>query len=308
MKTAVISHSDCLNHLVPEGHPECVDRLKYIHKAISSLDIIHMNAPLATQEFLLLAHPEDYISDLQAREPIQGHHNIDSDTWMGPGTLNAALRSAGANTLAVDSVLAGDIGNAFVATRPPGHHAEHKTAMGFCFFGNAALAAKHALENHELDRVAIIDFDVHHGNGTQALLWDEPRALFISSQQHPLWPGSGHPSETGASGNIMNISLSPMSDGAQMRHEYEVQAFPRLRDFQPQLMIISAGFDAHRSDPLANLNWETQDYRWLTENLCALSHELCSGRIISTLEGGYDLIALSESVKVHVEELRKASL
>ncbi|MCY4305380.1 MAG: histone deacetylase family protein [Aestuariivita sp.] len=307
MKTAVISHRDCHNHFVPLGHPECVDRLKYIEKALGSLDVTRMNAPLATKEFLLLAHPEDYILELQTCEPKQGHHNIDSDTCMGPGTLNAAFRSAGANLLAVDSVLTGELGNAFISTRPPGHHAEHKTAMGFCFFGNAALAAKHALENHGLDRVAIIDFDVHHGNGTQALLWDEPRTLFISSQQIPLWPGSGHPSETGASGNIVNISLPPLSDGAFMRNAYEVQAFPRLRDFQPQLMIISAGFDAHKSDPLANLNWNTEDYRWLTENLCTLSHELCDGRIISTLEGGYDLNALSESVKVHVEELRKAS-
>lgn len=204
-------------------------------------------------------------------------------------------------------VLAGEVQNAFAAIRPPGHHAETDTSMGFCLFGNAALAAKHALDHHGLKRVAVVDFDVHHGNGTQDLLWDERRALVITSQQMPLWPGSGRADEDGAYGNVLNIPLPPDSDGSEMRALYQAQVFPCLRDFRPELLVISAGFDAHRDDPLANLNWSTQDFAWLTAELCEIAQDLCDGRIVSTLEGGYDLNALSTACAAHVTEMIKAS-
>jgi acetoin utilization deacetylase AcuC-like enzyme len=204
---------------------------------------------------------------------------------------------------AVDAVMAGDVGNAFVACRPPGHHAEQSKPMGFCLFGNAAIAAKHALERHRLSRVAVVDFDVHHGNGTQALLWDEPRSLFIGSHQNPLWPGTGMPEETGSQGNVMNLPLPPHSDGRLMRATYEAQVFPALEAFQPELLILSAGFDAHKDDPLAQLEWTEEDFVWLTEKLCDVADQFCEGRMVSTLEGGYDLNALAASVAAHVEVL-----
>jgi acetoin utilization deacetylase AcuC-like enzyme len=226
---------------------------------------------------------------------------------MSPGSVNAAFRAAGAVVRAVDMVLDDEVGNAFCAIRPPGHHAETATPMGFCLFGNAAIGARHALEAHGLSRVAVVDFDVHHGNGTQDLLWNEARALTITSQQMPLWPGTGDPSERGAHDNVLNVPLSPRSGGAEMRAAYEAQVFPRLRGFKPELIIISAGFDAHQDDPLAELQWSTEDFRWLTRQLCALAAELCEGRIVSTLEGGYDLSALAESARAHVEELMEAA-
>ena len=307
MRTALITHSDCLEHVTPEGHPERVARLEHILHALEDLDLARETAPLASDEDLMRAHPESHIADMRARSPAQGFHQIDADTWMSPGTVQAALRAAGGALKAVDLVLTGEAPNAFAAVRPPGHHAERQTAMGFCLFGNAALAAKYALDVHGLDRVAIVDFDVHHGNGTQDLLWDEARALVITSQQMPLWPGSGNPSETGAHGNILNLPLAPGTDGRHMRGVYEAKVFPRLRSFRPELIIISAGFDAHRDDPLAGLDWETEDFAWLTEKLCGLAAELCDGRLVSTLEGGYDLQALAESTRAHVEELMKAA-
>ena len=307
MRTALITHSDCLEHVTPEGHPERVARLEHILHALEDLDLARETAPLASDEDLMRAHPESHIADMRARSPAQGFHQIDADTWMSPGTVQAALRAAGGALKAVDLVLTGEAPNAFAAVRPPGHHAERQTAMGFCLFGNAALAAKYALDVHGLDRVAIVDFDVHHGNGTQDLLWDEARALVITSQQMPLWPGSGNPSETGAHGNILNLPLAPGTDGRHMRGVYEAKVFPRLRSFRPELIIISAGFDAHRDDPLAGLDWETEDFAWLTEKLCGLAAELCDGRLVSTLEGGYDLQALAESARAHVEELMKAA-
>ena len=307
MRTALITHSDCLEHVTPEGHPERVTRLEHILHALEDLDLARETAPLASDEDLMRAHPESHIADMRTRSPAQGFHQIDADTWMSPGTVQAALRAAGGALKAVDLVLTGEAPNAFAAVRPPGHHAERQTAMGFCLFGNAALAAKYALDVHGLDRVAIVDFDVHHGNGTQDLLWDEARALVITSQQMPLWPGSGNPSETGAHGNILNLPLAPGTDGRHMRGVYEAKVFPRLRSFRPELIIISAGFDAHRDDPLAGLDWETEDFAWLTEKLCGLAAELCDGRLVSTLEGGYDLQALAESTRAHVEELMKAA-
>ena len=307
MATALVTHPDCLGHVTPEGHPERVARLEHVLHALEGLDLVRVAAPLATDDDLRRIHPADYIARIRATEPAQGFAQIDADTWMSPGSVAAALRAAGAVIKAVDMVLDGEVGNAFCATRPPGHHAETATAMGFCLFGNAALAAKHALEVHGLARVAVVDFDVHHGNGTQDLLWDEARALVITSQQMPLWPGTGTPSERGAHDNVLNVPLPPDSDGATMRAEYEARVFPRLRAFRPDLIVISAGFDAHADDPLAQLNWVEDDFAWLTERLCAIATDLCGGRVVSTLEGGYDLGALARSARAHVNALMKAA-
>ncbi|QBF29743.1 histone deacetylase family protein [Thalassococcus sp. S3] len=307
MATALITHADCLRHVTPDGHPERVARLEHVLHALEPLNLKKVTAPMAADDDILRIHPQSYLDGLRKRLPENRFAQIDADTWMSPGSLDAAFRAAGAAVKAVDMVLGGEVPNAFAAVRPPGHHAETDTAMGFCLFGNAALAAKHALEFHELDRVAVVDFDVHHGNGTQDLLWNEPRALVITSQQMPLWPGSGRPDETGAHGNVLNIPLAPESGSAEMRAAYQTQVFPRLRSFRPELLIISAGFDAHRDDPLAQLNWETEDFAWVTAELCKLAAELCEGRVVSTLEGGYDLNALSASARAHVEELIKAA-
>jgi acetoin utilization deacetylase AcuC-like enzyme len=307
MKTALITHADCLNHVNPPGHPEQVARLEHVVHALAPLNLPQTTAPLAAEDDVLRVHPAAYLAELRRLSPTSGHARIDADTSMSEGTLTAAFRAAGAMTRAVDMVLSGEVQNAFCATRPPGHHAETDTAMGFCFIGNAALAAKYALDHHGLGRVAVFDFDVHHGNGTQDLLWAEKRTLFISSHQMPLWPGSGRRDETGDFDTILNIPLPAESGGAAMRKAYTEVAFPRLRAFAPDLIIISAGFDAHRADPLAQLNWETEDYAWITAQICAIAKDCCAGRVVSTLEGGYDLTALSASARAHVQELIKAA-
>ncbi|MBO9412114.1 MULTISPECIES: histone deacetylase family protein [unclassified Ruegeria] len=307
MKTALLTHADCLGHVTPEGHPERVARLEHILHALEPLDLDRKTAPLAADDDLLRIHPESYIQDIRRAAPTEGFRQVDGDTFLCPGSVSAAYRAAGAAVRAVDLVLGGEAPNAFCAVRPPGHHAETDTAMGFCVFGNAALAAKHALDHHGLKRVAVFDFDVHHGNGTQDLLWDEKRALVITSQQMPLWPGSGRPDETGTFDTVLNIPLPPGSSGVVMRAAYRALAFPRLREFRPELIIISAGFDAHQDDPLAELNWSTDDFAWITSELCKIAGEVCGGRIVSTLEGGYDLRALSEATRAHVEELMKAA-
>lgn len=307
MKTALITHADCLGHVTPDGHPERVARLQHVLHALEPLDLNRVTAPMAAEDDILRIHPADYLHEIRASRPSEGFNQIDGDTFMSPGSVDAAFRAAGAVIRGVDMVLGGEAPNVFCAIRPPGHHAETSTAMGFCLFGNAALAAKHALDHHGLNRVAVVDFDVHHGNGTQDLLWDDARALVITSQQMPLWPGSGRPDEDGVHGQILNIPLAPGSGSSEMRAVYDGQAFPRLRAFKPEMIIISAGFDAHQDDPLANLNWSTGDFAWVTAELCSLARELCEGRIVSTLEGGYDLNALSAATKAHVEELMKAA-
>lgn len=307
MKTALITHEECLNHITPPGHPEQVARLEYILEALKPLDLNRVTAPLAADDDLLRIHPKSHIDALHDAAPEAGSVAIDGDTHMSPGSLQAAYRAAGGVLRAVDMVLQGDAPNAFAAVRPPGHHAETQTAMGFCLFGNVALAAKHALDFHGLKRVAVVDFDVHHGNGTQDLLWDEPRALTITSQQMPLWPGTGAETDTGAYENVINIPLPPESDGKIMRAAYEARVFPKIKAFKPELILVSAGFDAHRDDPLAQLNWSTDDFIWLSRQLCALARDLCQGRLVSALEGGYDLEALAASVKAHVEILSEAA-
>ncbi|MBC7132234.1 MAG: histone deacetylase family protein [Roseovarius sp.] len=303
MTTALITHDDCLDHLTPRGHPEQVARLVRILEVLESRELKRVKAPMVAEDDLLRAHPATYVARIRAAAPVEGRAQLDADTWMSPGSLDAAHRAAGGAVRAVDLVLAGEADNAFVAARPPGHHAERETPMGFCIFGNVAVAAKHALEHHGLSRVAVVDFDVHHGNGTQDLLEDEPRALFISSHQFPLWPGTGTADETGPHGTILNLPLAPGAGSADFRRAYEEKVFPRIADFCPDLILVSAGFDAHRADPLAELRLETGDFAWVTERLCDLAEAHCGGRLVSCLEGGYDLDALAASVAVHVDVL-----
>lgn len=306
MTTALFTHPDCLDHHTPAGHPEQVARLEFISEALSApafegLD--RREAPECADDDILLCHPQSHLDAIIATEPETGSVALDADTHMSHGSLKAARRAVGGGVAAVDAVLSGKANNAFVACRPPGHHAETSTSMGFCLFGNVAIAARHAMERHGLDRVAIVDFDVHHGNGTQDLLWSEPRALFFSSHQNPLWPGTGMPEDTGGHNNIHNLPLPPHSDGRLMRATYEAQVFPVIDRYQPQLVLISAGFDAHIADPLAQLNWTTGDFTWVTQKLCDLAAKHCEGRVVSTLEGGYDLTALAASVAAHVSVL-----
>jgi acetoin utilization deacetylase AcuC-like enzyme len=304
MTTALYTHPDCLDHVNPPGHPEQVARLKYIAEALSGFDALdRREAPLCSDEDILLAHPASHLDRIKAASPEEGYAMIDGDTSMSPGSLTAAYRGVGANVAAVDAVLAGEVRNAFVACRPPGHHAEKTTPMGFCLFGNVAIAALHALERHGLSRVAIVDFDVHHGNGTQDIMWNEERVLFCSTHQMPLYPGTGAASETGGYGNIFNHPLAPMSGSNDMRNAYEREILPAIRQFNPELILVSAGFDAHMMDPLANLNWSNEDFGWLTRQIFDLAYDVCDGRVVSTLEGGYDLKALAASTAAHVTEL-----
>src|SRR5690606_35392722 len=224
------------------------------------------------------------------------------DTHMGPESVTAARHAAGASIAAVEAVMGGDVRAAFCAIRPCGHHAERARAMGFCLFSNIAIGACHALDALGLDRVAIMDFDVHHGNGTQDIFWDDARVMFVATHQMPLYPGTGAASETGA-GNIVNVPLALMTGGAEMREAFENRVLPALRIHEPQLVMISAGFDAHRDDPLASLNWTADDFRWATERICEVAADACEGRVVSTLEGGYDLDGLAESVAAHLDVL-----
>lgn len=303
MTTALFMHPDCDTHVTPPGHPEQVARLEAVEAALAGFDLLRKAVPLGEETHILRCHPQRYIDKLRAAIPAKGWAALDGDTHVTTGSLDAALRGVGGNVRAVDMVLAGEVQNAFAACRPPGHHAERETAMGFCLFGNVAIAAKHALEHHGLSRVAVVDFDVHHGNGTQDLLWDEERALFCSTHQMPLYPGSGAASEQGAFGQILNSPLDPGSGGQAMRAVYDGCVFPAVRAFQPELILISAGFDAHTADPLAGLNWRTEDFAWLTRRICDLADEICEGRVVSTLEGGYDLNALGEAAAAHVTAL-----
>ena len=305
-KTALVTHEECLQHLTPPGHPEQVARLEYILEALKDVNLLRVGAPMAADDDILRIHPREHIKYLQDSVPETGFKSLDGDTHISSGSLTAAYRAAGGVLRAVDLVLSGEAKNAFVAVRPPGHHAETLSAMGFCLFGNIALGVKHALDFHGLKKVAVIDFDVHHGNGTQEILWDESRCLTFTSQQIPLWPGTGTEEEQGNYNNIVNIPLPPRSTGALMRQKYEALVFPVLKNFEPELILISAGFDAHEEDPLAELNWSTEDFSWLTERLCKIAEECCEGRLVSTLEGGYDLEALADSVKVHVKKLCEA--
>ncbi len=305
MTTALYQHGAFRRHVTPPGHPEQVARMGAVEAGLAGLMLDRREAPMAADLEVLRCHPAAYLARVRAAEPQDGWAQLDGDTWLSPGSIEAALRAVGGACAAVDAVLAGEVRNAFVAGRPPGHHAETAKAMGFCLFGTVAIAAKRALDHHGLARVAIVDFDVHHGNGTQDLLWDEPRALFASSHQMPLYPGSGSRSETGAHGQIINVPLREGSGGGVMREAYETLIFPRIAAWKPELILISAGFDAHADDPLAGLEWQARDFGWITGRICDLADEHCQGRVVSCLEGGYDLAALQASALAHVGVLQE---
>lgn len=306
MTTLLVTHPAALNHVTPPGHPERVERLHAILSALmadrfAALD--RREAPPAAEAELLRCHSASYVAEIKAARPKAGEGTqIDADTFMSEGSWEAALRAVGGVEAAVDAVLKGEARNAFVAMRPPGHHAETARAMGFCLFGTVAIAAKYALDAHGLSRVAVLDFDVHHGNGTQDLLWDEPRTVFVSSHQFPLWPGTGRAEEAGAHGQVINLPLRPGTGGAEMRAAWQ-PALARVRAFRPDLILVSAGFDAHRDDPLANLTWTEADFTWITRAIRDLANEVCAGRVVSALEGGYDLDALAASVAAHLDVL-----
>ena len=303
MSTVFYSHPDCLQHITPPGHPEQVARLEAIAAALEAPEFAALErreAPLAAPEEAERCHPAEYVGRIRAAIPREGFARLDADTHVSPGSFTAAMRAIGGAEAAVRDVVEGRAANGFVACRPPGHHAERARPMGFCLFGNVSVAARYALDALGLGRVAIIDFDVHHGNGTQDLMWDEPRVLFCSSHQMPLYPGTGSPEETGGTGQVLNVPLEPGSDGAAMRAAYEAQVFPAVERFAPELILVSAGFDAHAADPLAQLAWQSEDYAWLAGRICDLADAHAGGRVVSTLEGGYDLKALGESVAAYL--------
>jgi acetoin utilization deacetylase AcuC-like enzyme len=256
-------------------------------------------APRASRAQLAAAHVEGLLDLVYGAAPADGRVRLDPDTAMSPASLEAALRAAGAVCAGIDAVMHGTTRRAFCAVRPPGHHATRDTAMGFCLFNSIAVGACHALDTHGVQRVAVVDFDVHHGNGTQDVFWDDPRVLYASSHQAPLYPGTGRRDERGAAGNVVNATLAPGAGSAEFRAAYEQIVLPALDAFRPQLLLISAGFDAHRLDPLANLDLETGDYAWVTDQLVALAQRHCGGRVVSALEGGYSLTALRESTRAH---------
>lgn len=300
----VVTHKACLDHDPGDRHPEHPARLSAVLQRLEALDGLEWaQAPRAADAAITRVHTPSLSVDLQDLLPQQGRAFVDADTALSPGSLEAAYRAAGAVCLAVDSVLNEQTRRAFCAVRPPGHHAEPDRAMGFCLFNNIAIGARHALDKHGLERVAIVDFDVHHGNGTQAAFESDGRVLFISTHQWPLYPGTGAAHETGV-GNIVNLPLSAQTEGSAYRQLFEAEVEPRLRDFAPELILISAGFDGHRQDPLASLSLDTRDYQWITERLVQIAESCCAGRVVSSLEGGYDLGALAASVTAHVEALR----
>lgn len=297
----VYTHQAFAGHLTPPGHPERVERLAAVERGLHGLAVERRDCPMGDEADVLRCHPAGYLARVKGAVPQDGWAQLDPDTFLSPGSWEAALRAVGGICAAVDAVVTGAAKTAFVAGRPPGHHAERETAMGFCLFGTVAIGAKRALDHHGLSRVAIVDFDVHHGNGTQDLLWDEARCLFVSSHQMPLYPGTGQPEERGAHGQILNLPLRAGSGGRVMRDVYTQAVFPALRAWEPELLLISAGFDAHADDPLAGLEWQAEDYAWLTDRLC----NFAGGRVVSTLEGGYDLDALAASVAAHVGMLEE---
>lgn len=310
LKTLFVTHPIALRHEMGEGHPERPDRLRAIERMLEDeafQPLAREIAPLGTREAILRVHPELFIADLEASAPDHGYARLDGDTSMNPFTLEAALRGVGASCLAVDEVMTGRSDNAFVGMRPPGHHAERTTAMGFCFFNNAAIAARHAQTAHGAQRVAIMDFDVHHGNGTQDIFWSDETVLYTSTHQMPLYPGTGATSETGEHGNIVNAPLRAGDGGEAFREAMEGRILPALNAFAPDLVIVSAGFDAHIRDPLGNLNLIEEDFDWATARLMDVADKHANGRLVSVLEGGYDLQGLARSASAHIKRLMGAA-
>ncbi len=309
MTTLLLTHPACLEHDTGYGHPERADRLRAINDALAAPQFNSLKreqAPPAELADIERLHPSAYVEMVRATIPKRDHKWLDPDTVVSPGSWEAALRAVGASIHAVDQVMAGKVDNAFCAVRPPGHHAEPSRAMGFCLFNGVAIAALHARAKHGAERVAVVDFDVHHGNGTQVAFWSDKDLFYGSTHQMPLFPGTGALDETGA-GNVFNAPLKAGDDGDEFRAAYEERILPALDAFAPDLLIVSAGFDAHLKDPLAQLRLLEPDYAWVTEQLMEAAAKHCGGKLISTLEGGYDLEALASSASIHVETLMGAA-
>lgn len=307
MKTLILHHDDCLRHDPGRRHAEIPARVTAVLNGVKELPNTELlPAPRATIEQLQQAHAPEYWARLvelePEQEPAENRVTLDPDTFLSAGSIDATLRGSGAACFAIDQVIAGKVRNAFCATRPPGHHAEAAVAMGFCLLNHAAVAARHAQHAHAVERIAILDFDVHHGNGTQAIFENTSDVLYISSHQMPLYPGTGYSNETG-SGNILNLPLAPGTGSLEFRNAWSTQGLPRLESFKPELVIISAGFDAHANDPLAQLELTDEDYGWITSEICNYANAECGGRVISILEGGYDLEALATASAAHVSAL-----
>ncbi len=312
MSTLLVTHPCFVLHDTGPGHPERPDRMRAIDKVMAHdhfKGLTRMDAPLRedVEDVIAYAHPRDYIETIKDSRPGQGDDSVhlDPDTVLSPGSWEPALRAVGAGLMAVDKVVSGEVSNAFCQVRPCGHHAETARAMGFCFFNNVAVAAQYARKKHGLERVAVVDWDVHHGNGTQDIFWAQKDLYFASTHQMPLYPGTGAPGEVGV-GNIFNAPLASGDGGERFREAFESRILPSLRAFKPELIIISAGFDAHEADPLANLRLVEDDFRWATDQLMNVADDVCKGRVVSMLEGGYDLTALARSVAVHVATLMQA--
>ena len=309
MTTRLYEHSIFLEHAVPAGHPERPDRLRALNEALSHPNFAALDrkeAPQANEDAVLLAHPEEHLFAVMRAMPEEEDeiNQLESDTYAGVKSLQAAFTGIGGALAAVDDVMSGSHDNAFVASRPPGHHAERMRAMGFCFFNNAAIAARHAQQKHGLERVAIIDWDVHHGNGTQDIFEADPSVLYCSTHQMPLYPGTGRKDETGV-GNIVNAPLSANTGSDHFREAFKDRVLPAIRNFSPDLIIISAGFDAHHRDPLAQINLVADDFDWATGKLMDMAGDFASNRLVSILEGGYDLQGLAESAGAHIFRLMK---
>lgn len=309
MTTRIFTHDICIEHNPGDMHPESPGRLKSVIAALSRAEfeaVEKVEAPLASPALLSLGHARDYVDQILENVPDSGRVYLDPDTAMSPESGEAARRAAGAVCAAVDAVVAGDITNAFCAVRPPGHHAEYDRAMGFCLFNSVSIGARHAMASHGLTKVAVVDFDVHHGNGTQHAFFDDENLFFGSSHQMPAYPGTGARSEVGVGNSNCNVPLPPGAGSREFRAAWQDEILPALEAFAPELIIISAGFDAHVSDPLAQLNVETEDYGWVTREIMAVADRVCEGRVVSSLEGGYDLRALGENAAEHVRALMTA--
>lgn len=308
MTTLVVTHPIFAEHIRGAEHPEQSARIETVSRTLKDdtfKSLLWQDAPSATRNTLELVHPAQQVDAVLGAIPRNGLSSLDADTLISPASGEAALRAVGAVTAAIDRVIVGEASNAFCAVRPPGHHAEPDRAMGFCLFNSIAIGARHAQTVHGLKRIAIVDFDVHHGNGTQAAFEDDASVFFASSHQYPLYPGTGAADERGL-GNILNLPLAAGMQGARFRRIYETQMLPALDAFAPEMILVSAGFDAHRADPLAGLELEASDFVWIADRLVEAAARHCGGRLVSVLEGGYDLRALSDSVAAHVTSLMAA--
>lgn len=304
----LFTHPAMLGHDPVPGHPESPDRLRAVLAALDPMPLKRREAPEAEHEAIARVHPQSYINAIDAAFDEAAHRRVklDPDTSVAPGSREAAYRAAGACVAAVDAVMNGEDEMAFCAVRPPGHHAEPIAPMGFCIFNNVAIAALHALDAHGLSRVAVIDFDVHHGNGTQTVAEKDARVFFASTHQAPLYPGTGEADETGIGGNVVNAPLPAGAASAVWRHAMETRVLPALDAFAPELILVSAGFDAHKADPLAQMELETEDFAWAAEQLRAAALRHCQGKLVSTLEGGYDLPALAQSAAAYLGALQRS--